>query len=88
MTLFNIGLAQKIVPECLRLGNTFFTHMSVFGTVDKADGEMPIHFDEQDLISCVFHLEKPKKGHLPRLFQTENGRHDRSLQGALEQILR
>jgi len=62
MTLFNIGLAKKIIPECLRLGDTFFTHMSVFGTVDKLDGEMPVHFDEQDLISCVFHLGNPQKG--------------------------
>ena len=36
--------------------------MSVFGTVDKDDGEMPIHFDEHDLISYVFHLGKVEKG--------------------------
>ena len=30
MTLFNIELARKIIPECLRLGDTFFTHMIVF----------------------------------------------------------
>lgn len=36
--------------------------MTVFGTVNKQDGEMPIHFDERDLISCVFHLGKVSKG--------------------------
>ena len=36
--------------------------MTVFRTVNKEDGEMPIHFDERDLISCVFHLGKVSKG--------------------------
>ena len=62
ITLFNIELAQKIISECLRLGDTFFTHMSVFGTVNKADGQMRIHFDERNLISCVFHLGQTIKG--------------------------
>jgi len=62
LTLFNIQLAKKIIPECLRLGDSFFTHMTVFGTVNKEDGEMPIHFDERDLISCVFHLGEVSKG--------------------------
>ena len=62
MTLFNVELSRKIIPECLRLGNTFFTHMSVFGTLNKDDGVMPIHFDERDLISCVFHLGEVTKG--------------------------
>ena len=62
MTLFNIELAQKSIPECLRLGDTFFTHMSVFRTVNKADGQMRIHFNEHDLISCVFHLGQTIKG--------------------------
>ena len=62
LTLFIIQLAKKIISECLRLGDSFFTHMSVFGTVNKEDGEMPIHFDEHDLISCVFHLGKVSKG--------------------------
>ena len=57
MTLFDIELSRNIIPECLRLGNTFFTHMSVFGTLNKDDGEMPIHFDERDVISCIFRLE-------------------------------
>ena len=62
MTLFNIELVRKLIPECLRLGNSFFTHMTVFGTVNKEDGSMPIHFDERDLISCVFHLGSVQKG--------------------------
>ena len=62
ITLFQLELSRKIVPECLRLGNTFFTHMTVFGTLNKKDGEMPIHFDERDVISCVFHIGKVSKG--------------------------
>ena len=62
MTLFNIEMVRKLIPECLRLGNSFFTHMTVFGTVNKEDGSMPIHFDERDLISCVFHLGSVQKG--------------------------
>ena len=40
----------------------FFTHMSVFGMISKDDGEMPIHFDERDIISYVFHLGKVDSG--------------------------
>ena len=58
MTLFNIKLSKTIIPECLRLGNSFFTHMSVFGTLNQEDDAMPIHFDERNIISCVFHLGK------------------------------
>ena len=61
-TLFYIALSRHIIPECLRLGNSFFTHMTVFGTIDKKDGEMPLHFDERDVISCVFHLGRVKRG--------------------------
>ena len=35
MTLFNIKLAKKIIPECLRLGDIFFSHMTIFGTISK-----------------------------------------------------
>ena len=45
LTLFNIKLAKTIISECLRLGNSFFTHMSVFETLNKDDGTMPIHLD-------------------------------------------
>ena len=62
VTLFNIELARKIIPQCLRLGGSFFTHMSVFGTINKEDGQMPIHFDERDIISCIFHLGKVNSG--------------------------
>ena len=36
--------------------------MTVFGTIDKKDGDMPLHFDERDVISCVFHLGSVKRG--------------------------
>ena len=62
MTLFIIELARKIVPECLRLGDTFFTHMTVFGTISKDDGKIPLHFDERDIVSCVFHISKVTSG--------------------------
>ena len=58
LTLFFVTLAKQIIPECLRLGDKFFTHMTVFGTMGKEDGELPLHFDEKDIISSVFHLGK------------------------------
>ena len=62
ITLLNLELSKKIIPECLRLGDIFWTHMSVFSTLNKEDGQMPIHFDERDVISCVFHLGKVLEG--------------------------
>ena len=58
LTLFNIALIRKIITECLWLGNTCFNHMTVFGTLGKEDGELPLHFDERGIISCIFHLGK------------------------------
>ena len=62
VTLFNIELSRKIIHQCLRLGGSFFTHMSVFGTVNKEDGKMTLHFDERDIIPCIFHLGRVKSG--------------------------
>ena len=62
ITLYQISLAKQIIPEALRLGDTFFTHMTVFGTHCKEDGEMALHFDENDVISCVFHISEVSKG--------------------------
>ena len=62
LALLHIKLSKRLIPECLRLGDTFFTHMSVFGTLNKKDGQMPLNFDERDIISCVFHLGEVSKG--------------------------
>ena len=62
LALLHIELSKRLIPECLRLGDTCFTHMSVFGTLNKQGGQMPLHFDERDIISCVFHLGKVSKG--------------------------
>ena len=72
ITLLNVQLAKKIIPECLRLGDSFFTHMSVFGTLNKEDGVMPVHFDERDIISCVFHLGNVKSGGSTSYYQGNN----------------
>ena len=39
ITLLQVQLTIKIIPECPRLGYSFFTHISVFGTVNKDVGE-------------------------------------------------
>ena len=45
--------------------------MSIFGTLNKDDGQMPIHFDERDIISCIFHLgEVTNGGHTSYYFGT------------------
>ena len=62
LAFFHIELSKRLIPECLRLGDTCFTQMSVFGTLNKQDGQMPLHFDERDIISCVFHLGKVSIG--------------------------
>ena len=62
LALLHTELTKRLIPECLQLGDTFFTHMSVFGTLYKKDGQMPLHFDERDIISCVFHLGTVSKG--------------------------
>ena len=72
ITLLNIELSKKIIPECLRLGGSFFTHMSVFGTLNKDDGVMPIHFDERDIISCIFHLGKVNHGGATSYYSGDN----------------
>ena len=65
-------LAKKIIPECLRPGDSFFTHMSVFGTLNKEDGAMPVHFDKRGIISCVFCLRNVKSGGSTSYYQGDN----------------
>ena len=62
LALLHMELSKRLIPGCLRLGDTCFTHMSVFVTLNKQDSQMPLHFDERDTISCVFHLGKVSKG--------------------------
>jgi len=61
-TLLYMPLSKSMIPECLRIGETCFIHMTVFRTVGKEDGNIPIHFDERDAISCVFHLGDVQSG--------------------------
>ena len=49
-TFFYIALSKKKL-QCIQPGD-----MSFFGTVHKADGEMSLHFDEQDVIHCILYL--------------------------------
>ena len=46
--------------------------MSVFGTLNKQDGQMPLHFDERDIISCVFHLGKVSNGGATLYYNGDN----------------
>ena len=70
--LFHIELSKRLIPECLRLGDSCFTHMSVFGTLKKQDGQMPLHFDKRDIISCVFHLGKVSNGGATLYYNGDN----------------
>ena len=62
LTLFHISRCKTIVPSNLRLAGTFFTHCTVIGTFESIDAEIPPHFDENDLISVVFHADRVREG--------------------------
>ena len=61
-TLLDIQASKNLIPESLRLSGTFFTHSTVIGTFNEVDAEIPPHFDENDIISVIFHVGNVKEG--------------------------
>ena len=53
--LAKIRLSMKKIPLELRIGNSFFTHMTFMGSMSNG-AEVPIHFDEKDVITALFHF--------------------------------
>ena len=56
-----IYYSKKYVPFECRIGGSFFTHMSAIGKL-KDRGEVPVHFDEKDIITTLVHLGEVKRG--------------------------
>ena len=61
-TLLDIQASKDLVPESLRMSGTFFTHSTVIGTFNELNAHIPPHFDENDVISVIFHAGKVKEG--------------------------
>ena len=61
-TLLDIQASKDLIPDSLRLSGTFFTHSTVIGTFNEVDAQIPPHFDENDVISVIFHAGKVKEG--------------------------
>lgn len=61
LLLEKIKLAKTYIPKELRISNTFFTHMTFMGNMNNGD-EIPLHFDEKDTITALFHFGSVSSG--------------------------
>ena len=60
---------KNIVPNCLRLSETFFTQVSI--VTSNGEKDMEIHVDEGDIINAVFHLGKLRSGGSTSYFEMD-----------------
>ena len=68
---------KSIVPNCLRISNTFFTQLSI--TTSDGEEDMEIHVDEGDIINAVFHLGIVKSGGSTLYFKTDGKKEKMSM---------
>ena len=59
--LAKIRLSKIKIPPELRIGDSFFTHMTFMGTMEKGS-EVPIHLDEKDIVTALFHFGSVEEG--------------------------
>ena len=57
-----MNYSEKVIPQSLRLCNTFFTQMVIVGKCNEINNGKPPHLDEDDIISCVITLRSPNNG--------------------------
>lgn len=63
LTLFKIAQAKKMIPHNCRISGTFFNHMTFLGNLNRDCTSMiDVHKDDEDIITALFHLGKPKSG--------------------------
>ena len=55
LTLRYINLSLTQIPSCLRICNSFFTSMILVGD-EECDGDIPLHTDNDDLVSAILNL--------------------------------
>lgn len=48
--------AKKYIPDCCRISNTFFSHMTVIGDLINKGVDIPTHRDKDDIITAILHL--------------------------------
>ena len=60
MTLFLLTLAKQVIPEECRISGSFFNHMTLLGNLSGSS--ISPHKDEEDVITALFHVGKPKSG--------------------------
>ena len=46
----------------MKLGDRFFTQLFIVGKLNEMDNEIPPHWDEEDILSCILTLDSPING--------------------------
>ena len=63
LTLFLLTLAKQVIPEECRISGSFFNHMTLLGNLSgDANCSISPHKDEEDVITALFHVGKPRAG--------------------------
>ena len=62
LVIDSMNFSEEVIPQSLRLCNTFFTQMVIVGKCNEINNGIPSHSDEDDLISCIITLGSPNNG--------------------------
>ena len=57
-----ICLSKKIIPQCLRIKDSFFTQMAMVGRLEKKVDELGVHIDKYDVITALVHFGNVQYG--------------------------
>ena len=73
MTLFLVTLAKQVIPKECQISGSFFNHMTLLGNLcsDEKNSISP-HKDEEDVITALFHMGKPKSSGQTLYYAGEN----------------
>ena len=73
LTLFRLTLAKKVIPAECRISGSFFNHMTLLGNLSgEAKSSISPHKDEEDIVTALFHVGKPKSGGETLYYSGEN----------------
>ena len=71
--LRQIKKAKKIIPPCCRISGTFFSHMTLLGTMDDNDKGIAGHYDRRDIVTALIHIGDPSSGGATYYKESEEG---------------
>ena len=60
--LYLINKSKKVIPSSCQIADTFFTHISIIGNLNKNGDYVSKHMDKDNFVTTLFHVGDPSNG--------------------------